>query len=262
MLLPPASALTSGKAGALPLWPAALAAWGPGSQSQLHAHHAWHLMVALTGHLQLRRSPKGRSDATRVLLTSPDVPHAIDARGCDTVIVFVEPESELGSELARLHLDPVHVPSPEVAERVCQTVRSGGEVPVPEILVQALREMGIGHRPPPLRHPAIRKVLRALRADGAETDESLEALSAIARLSPSRFMHAFTQDVGIPLRPYLRWLKFERAAALIAGGASLSEAAHGAGFSDSAHMTRTFRSIFGVTPSELRRSQSVQARQG
>lgn len=45
--------------------------------------------------------------------------------------------------------------------------------------------------------------------------------------------------------------------------ASLGEAAYGAGFADAAHMTRTFRRLFGVTPSEaLRRSQSVQDRSG
>jgi AraC-like DNA-binding protein len=74
-------------------------------------------------------------------------------------------------------------------------------------------------------------------------------------------MHAFTATVGIPLRPYLRWLKLERAGVAIAAGAPLGEAAHAAGFADAAHMTRTFRRMFGVTPSELRRrSQSVQDR--
>jgi len=53
----------------------------------------------------------------------------------------------------------------------------------------------------------------------------------------------------------------ERAASAIAGGAMLSEAAYAAGFADAAHMTRTFKGMLGVTPSELRRrSQSVQAR--
>ncbi len=102
------------------------------------------------------------------------------------------------------------------------------------------------------------------RAAGAaiappEADLSLAALAARARLSPGRFMHAFTATAGIPLRPWLRWLKLERAGAGIAAGLPLGEAAHGAGFSDAAHMTRTFRRMFGVTPSQLRRgSQSVQ----
>jgi AraC-like DNA-binding protein len=35
---------------------------------------------------------------------------------------------------------------------------------------------------------------------------------------------------------------------------SLTDAAFAAGFSDAAHMSRTFRRLFGVTPSELMRS--------
>jgi AraC-like DNA-binding protein len=72
-------------------------------------------------------------------------------------------------------------------------------------------------------------------------------------------MHAFTAEVGIPLRPYLRWLKLERAATALATGAGLSDAAHAAGFSDAAHTTRTFRRMHGVTPAApKRRSRSVQ----
>jgi AraC-like DNA-binding protein len=65
-------------------------------------------------------------------------------------------------------------------------------------------------------------------------------------------MHAFSKEVGIPLRPYLRWLKLERAGSAIATGATLSDAAYAAGFADAAHMTRTFKGMLGVTPSEVR----------
>jgi AraC-like DNA-binding protein len=102
-------------------------------------------------------------------------------------------------------------------------------------------------------------VLRHLREAPAGADTSLAALAAVARLSPGRFMHAFTESVGIPLRPYLRWLMLERAGAALASGAPLGDAAYAAGFADAAHMSRTFRRMFGVSPSEVRRrSQSVQ----
>jgi AraC-like DNA-binding protein len=40
---------------------------------------------------------------------------------------------------------------------------------------------------------------------------------------------------------------------------SLTEAADAAGFADSAHFSRTFRAMFGLTPSQiLKRSKSVQ----
>jgi transcriptional regulator GlxA family with amidase domain len=65
-------------------------------------------------------------------------------------------------------------------------------------------------------------------------------------------MHAFTESVGIPLRPYLAWLKLQRAAAGVAAGRQLAQVAVSAGFADAAHMTRAFRRMFGTAPSALR----------
>ena len=45
------------------------------------------------------------------------------------------------------------------------------------------------------------------------------------------------------------------------GGASLTEAAHAAGFASSAHFSTAFRDMFGMTPSELVRTLEPVARQ-
>lgn len=64
-------------------------------------------------------------------------------------------------------------------------------------------------------------------------------------------MHVFTASVGAPLKPYLLRLRLQRAAGELVRGASATQAAHAAGFADTAHMTRTFRRMLGTTPSEL-----------
>ena len=110
-------------------------------------------------------------------------------------------------------------------------------------------------------HPRVKRVLRQLREQlGAADELSLETLARTAGLSPSRFMHVFTESVGVPLRPYVLWLRLQRACGELMRGASVTEAAHSAGFSDAAHMTRTFRRMLGTTPSELvRRRQPGRA---
>jgi AraC-like DNA-binding protein len=55
----------------------------------------------------------------------------------------------------------------------------------------------------------------------------------------------------VPVRPYIRWLRLQRAACELMDGATASMAAHRAGFADAAHMTRTFRYMLGTTPSDL-----------
>ena len=86
---------------------------------------------------------------------------------------------------------------------------------------------------------------------GIADDFSLKALSGVSGLSQSRFMHAFTESVGVPPRPYILWLRLQRAACDLMSGVSVTEAAHSAGFSDAAHLTRTFRRMLGLTPTEL-----------
>lgn len=83
-----------------------------------------------------------------------------------------------------------------------------------------------------------------------------EAADAVG-LSASRFMHWFSEASGLSFRAYVRWLRLQHAVRTLAGGSSLTEAAHLAGFADSAHLTRTFVATFGVRPASLRGTHIV-----
>jgi len=82
-----------------------------------------------------------------------------------------------------------------------------------------------------------------------EAPLTLEEVAAEAFLSPSRFRHLFVEQTGMALRPYILWRRFLRVWELLMEGASLSTAAHAAGFADAAHLTRTCRRMFGFPPS-------------
>ena len=79
----------------------------------------------------------------------------------------------------------------------------------------------------------------------------LQQLSADISLSEGRLSRLFQQELGLPYRPYRRWRRVYQALLFVQGGANLTEAAIAAGFSDSAHFSRTFRQVFGVRPSEI-----------
>lgn len=69
-------------------------------------------------------------------------------------------------------------------------------------------------------------------------------------LSEGRFLHLFSQEMGVAWRPYLKWRRLIFAIDDLVKGCSATEAAHHAGFSDSSHLSRTFRAQFGMTISK------------
>jgi AraC-like DNA-binding protein len=108
-----------------------------------------------------------------------------------------------------------------------------------------------GHRVVKI-HPRVRRVLKYIRENLASgADLSLKTLADVSGPSPSRLMHAFTASVGVPVRPYILWLRLQRASYELMNGVTVTETAHIAGFSDAAHLTRTFRRMLGTTPMDL-----------
>ena len=182
--------------------------------------------------------------------------HAVDADGVEVVLVFMDPESDSGAMFRHAFQGPMRL-----IDSVERKALMHGADPAVFVLDGAdewsRSAAGVlGLTPPNGRrpiHPRVRKLLSLLRDGRFEGDASLDVLAEAVGLSPSRLMHVFTESIGIPLRPYLSWLRLQRAAAaIVSGKASLTEAAHEAGFADAAHMSRSFKRALGVAPSALR----------
>ena len=231
--------------------PAALFLWGPGSWSDLHRHHCVQLVMALNGALRFRRSARQRWTTCGGVLVRPDAWHEVNARGADVLIAFVDAESELGAALAtRTASDVAPISPATVAEWRTQlgesdTLTAARVKPwVTDTLLSERRSPSIDRR--------VKRVLRDLPSRLAEAEAvSLDAVAASVGLSPSRFLHLFTTSVGVPLRPYVLWLRLQCGASELARGSSVADAAFAAGFSDAAHFTRTFRRMMGATPRQV-----------
>ena len=236
-------------------WPSVLAIWGPGGVSDAHAHHAIQIMVAREGTLEVRLDGQPAQQVAGVI-TGADALHGIDAKGRRIVLVFVEPESESGgritARLARAGAAATPLEDDERRRHV-QLVEASGQdnEAAARRIVDALAGDGMTTGRGRV-HPGVRRVLKHLDRSAPDADTTVPALARIARLSEGRFVHAFTESVGISLRAYLLWRKVQRAALGLQGDGTLAAVAQQAGFADAAHMTRTFRSTFGVAPSVLR----------
>lgn len=96
----------------------------------------------------------------------------------------------------------------------------------------------------------INRVLDALE-DQPAIFHTLEDASKLTNLSSSRFRALFMQQVGIPFRRYRLWRKMANVVSNVYSGKNLTEAALDAGFSDSAHLSASFKAMFGIQPSIL-----------
>jgi methylphosphotriester-DNA--protein-cysteine methyltransferase len=90
-----------------------------------------------------------------------------------------------------------------------------------------------------------------------EPRSSLASLADGLSLSYHRTSHLFAHTVGISMRTYQLWQKLYRAGEPLLRGASLTEAAHSAGFVDSAHYSKAFQTAYGRSPTGMFRTRRV-----
>ena len=98
--------------------------------------------------------------------------------------------------------------------------------------------------------PRIKNVILEIQSTFPDVP-SIEALARQQKLSANRLMILFKKNLGLPIRRYLLWLRLRSCVPWLVGGSNLTDAAHAAGFADSAHLSRVFRENFGMKPSEL-----------
>lgn len=227
---------------------------GPIGTTDRHAHHSFQLLWSLGQPLLLR----GNDDAAVACVAAvvpPDVPHATDRGALETLLVYVDPDTVGGRRLRRV---VAHSTSAEQWRAAGEPLRDPVTLHLPATWheAQACRDAAVGRlvsrddRTLPL-HPGLLRA-RAWLADHFQDDQvSLDVVAREVGLSRGRLSHLFGEQLGLGLRPLVLWLRLQRAAHELAGGASMTSAAAAAGFADGAHMTRTFRRMFGLAPSDV-----------
>jgi AraC-like DNA-binding protein len=228
-----------------------------GVRGTFHSHHAVQITLALDGWFELETAEaRVRSAAAAV---APDTRHAISAGGT-VAFLYIEPESQPGRlALRRLFgagpLSPVEVPllgelPRQLLAAFRDTVTSDATL---EELGRALIARLSGDEEVAPADARVSRVIEWCMAHVATTIRLADA-AAVAGLSPDRLRHLFVQHTGLPFKTYLLWLRLLNAVGAYARGESLTDAAHAAGFADSAHFSRTFRRMFGFAAAELRLS--------
>jgi AraC-like DNA-binding protein len=231
----------------------------------VHAHQAIQVCFGRTGNIRLRPSDDAPWQSYRIGMVASQQPHAFNATEVPYgAVLFVEPETREGRALTELYLadgfasaDP-SIAAPQIEELFECFLGRRGDAAVIAAARDVIRMLTRGIEPLVISDD---RIVRAVAWINSHLDQpvSLEEVAAAVFLSPGRFRHLFVEQTGMGLRPYILWRRFLRVWAAIMDGRSISTAAHAAGFADAAHLTRTSRRMFGVSPSMFRASHSPEA---
>ena len=238
------------------LWPHRIMYLGLSPENDLHRHHAAQLCVSLDAALKISEPEAGVTLEVSGVFIPPDHPHRIDAGNARILALYLEPESDEYQPLIQpLLTDVADALVPLTVSAAGLTLlrslfAAGGNADMAWSSSQIALGLGSSAARPVERDPRIEQVVDIIRSEPSRS-HAVEPLAAAVHISPSRLIHLFREQVGIPIRRFTVWSRLRQVVHLAVSGATLTEAAHAAGFSDAAHMSNTFRQMFGFAPSVL-----------
>lgn len=227
-------------------------------RTEWHAHHAHQLVVAPEQAFRFRTEDGGAWGSFTGAVVPSHCPHQFELEAAEIAHVFIEPESRAGRALtdrfgtAAIAELPAQESRP-AARALFDTFRSA---PARAAMVDAAMRVvatlcGATTEPDLSLDPRLARALEYMRTH-ARGPIALADVAASVALSEGRFRHLFVAQTGSSFRAYLLWLRINLAIEAVMAGASWTDAAHEAGFADSAHLTRTHKRVFGIEPSAIR----------
>lgn len=230
------------------LMPGLLIVRGAALDTAEHGHRSVQLVWPVAGSVcELDGRPRERS----FVIASG---HRHRLRMDEGWLLLVEPRTVLGRSLVERLGGRSVVTLPAIPLAQPHQRPDPGQSPLPRLqpLLAAVGPVGMRWEIDGVEDPRIRRLLE--RFDQCRPGVCLKpahwraaAVAADLALSESRFLHLFRREMGIAWRPYLLWRRIMCAVGALLLGRSATEAAHLAGFADSAHLSRTFRRSFGLS---------------
>lgn len=227
--------------------------FGRAGNAAQHESPAIKVCISLEGSFGLQNNSKNYTSA----IIPAGEPHTIEGRGVKMAMLLLAPEGELGQLLGGEGI--TEIPG-TILNKILPFLDSFSGPGITgdkgDAVYRSVVKKIAGDGAAAALDPRVAQSIEWIRA-GREQGIIVGEIAAGVDLSESRFSHLFTEHVRVPVRRYLLWLRLRDALHLLAGGGSLTETAHEAGFADSAHLTRTFRTSLGIAPSELVKESSV-----
>ncbi|WP_339648236.1 helix-turn-helix transcriptional regulator [Halopseudomonas pelagia] len=235
----------------------------PGMISEITQRHTVTLLVALSDAGFVLGNPDGQRQRYQAALVARHTPRSLDASDTALLSLNFDPQSYehhaltaflSGQAVRSVTLKPYAIDQQNMHRIGSGTLDKASLFRLTTELPQAI----CGYRP--IKMPMDMRALHVAQKIKKELPltSTVAELAAEVGLSADRLSHLFSDKLGIPIKSYILWAKMRRAVDLIARGEPLSAVAYDVGFSDSAHLTRTIRHFFGLTPSFVAKGMKVE----
>ncbi len=213
---------------------------GPGLNLTPHTNAVCTLAISLGSELNIRlMGKKGVWEAwksTFAVRIPAGTVHHLKADSHSTILfVYLDPKQDRLQKLSDSEMS-------ECRESLCRMNLSMATL---SMIEKALR-LPTHHE----THSRLFRVIRELDVNPSRF-EKIEEAAKLTNLSGSRFRALFMKDIGISFRRYRLWRRMACVVKEVEKGNSLTHASAAAGFSDSSHLSASFKSMFGISPSFL-----------
>lgn len=223
-----------------------------------HRHHAIQITFGIEKKFDLELG--GKLIQSRAIIINSDIEHKLVGKNDKQVLLLIEPESLYGvairntieSKLSVLNSDHTF---PPIFYKKLKTLVLSEHVYIKEVLNLIFSYLDISASTTRELDERLRSVVKLIEKND-QRKMTIGELADHVSLSESRLQHLFKDQVGISIKRYLLWKKMMDGIRIIASNNNFTFSAHEAGFSDSSHMSRTCKEMFGLTLSDLFKSSS------
>lgn len=213
-----------------------------------HSHPTVEVILAQQGSFSLWVKDEKYTDVLFAIIDK-NIPHRIEVSGSEVRILMLESFNSLLTDLLvqyQIHFENTVFISKEKSSLhfIFETIQSFS-------IQQNLRQTSDWR---------VEKCLEYFEQSQVDYRTMMDSLTQQTHLSESRISHVFKEYIGISLKKYLVWSRLKRTMQLFLNdNINLYHAGLQSGFYDQAHLSKVFKKVFGISPSDEYNSRIIQS---
>lgn len=217
-------------------------------KTDTHKHPLTHLFFGRNG---CKITAGGKEIQNNIVLLDSNVKHTLNGgSGCD-FFLLIDPTSVIAEALHEKYIrESFYACIPGHHMNLPQDLSSVSDDELIQTVEHILSELGVHSHKTYARDERIQQVIAHITS-GKWLNHSVKEIAEAVFLSESRLTHLFKENAGISLKSYLLIRKMERAYKFVSSGGNITQAAQEAGFSSSAHLAYTCKTLTGISITDV-----------